>query len=133
MRRIECFTIEEAPYSPGKYFITPIHANFHLQSTQGSFNVIPARLMGLSYAQYLRFCRDMCQAEIVGKGTMYPIPYFRKTNTLNALVRMLNLRANCVLWERDHIEWLEDESAIEEWNKEYSSIWSREAADVSHS
>ena len=29
MNRVECFRAEEAPHNPGKYFICPVHENFH--------------------------------------------------------------------------------------------------------
>ena len=73
MKRIKCFERGEAAAYPGKYVIRPIHENFHLDSTEGSFNVICARLMGLTYPEYLRMCRDCFGAEIIGKGSMYPV------------------------------------------------------------
>lgn len=102
MIRVKCFEREESASYPGKYLIKPIHNNFHLDSTEGSFNIICARLMGLSYAQYLRMCRDCFGAEIIGKGSKYPVAYFKLSRGLNDLVEQLNARANLVLWERDH-------------------------------
>lgn len=96
------FTLEESPFNPGKYVISPIHENFLLKSTEGSYNVICARLMNLSYAQYLRFCRDMCHAEIIGKGHKYPVAYFKKDGCSSAFVRLLNTRAKMIMWAHDH-------------------------------
>lgn len=101
----ECFKAEESPYQPGKWIIVPIHENFFLESTEGSFNVICARLFGLSYAQYLRMCRDLFQAEIIGKGTMYPVAYFKRDENLSRLIKTLNSMANTVLWERANPNW----------------------------
>ena len=123
MNRVECFRAEEAPHNPGKYFICPVHENFHLEHTKGSFNVIAARVMNLSYAQYLRFCRDLCKAEIVGKGSMYPIPYFKRGEMLNMLVRTLNTRANLILWEREHPDWEKHAAELAEMKKEYECDW----------
>lgn len=105
MMQVKCFEIEESPYNPGKYMIVPVHENFFLKSTKGSYNVICARLMGLSYAQWLRFCRDCCGAEIVGKNHQYPIPYFTKGDRVQALCRLLNSRANLILFNREHPDW----------------------------
>ena len=58
--------------------------------------------MGLSYAQYLRMCRDCFGAELMGKGMYYPTAYFNKTAELSALVDFLNARANLILWQREH-------------------------------
>jgi hypothetical protein len=75
---------------------------FYLNFTEGSYNVIGARLMGLTYANYLRMCRDIYGAEIVGKGSAYPYPVFKLSKELDDLIEQLNARANLVLWEREH-------------------------------
>jgi hypothetical protein len=102
MKKIKCFEREESASYPGKYLIKPIYDNFHLTGTEGSYNVICARVMGLSYAQYLRMCRDCFGAEIIGKGHLYPLAYFKMSNQLLALIEDLNARANLILWEREH-------------------------------
>ena len=113
MTKVEYFVLEESPYRPGKYTIRLNFDNFPSQlSTEGSFNILPARLMNLSYAQYLRFCRDMVGGEIVGKNSTYPVPYFDKTMTTNAFVRLLNSRMNLVVWEREHPDWREHQEYL---------------------
>ena len=113
MTKVEYFTLEESPYRPGKYTIRINFDKFPSQlSTSGSFNLLPARLLNLSYAQYLRFCRDMVGGEIVGKKSVYPIAYFDKTMTTNAFVRLLNSRMNLVIWEREHPDWREHQEFL---------------------
>lgn len=107
MEKKNYFIAEESPLQPNKWIIRPNHAQFYLKSTEGSFNVIMARLMGLTYAQYLRFCRDLCRGEIVGKNNMYPVVYFPRGEMLNMLVRTLNTRAAAVDWERQRPDWEE--------------------------
>ena len=107
-----CFEAQESPIQPGKYIIVPIHENFKLEKTEGSFNIICARLLGLTYAQYLRFCRDICGAQIVGKGSMYPVAYFSGGEMMSQLVRLLNNRANLVLWEAEHPNWKEHQEEL---------------------
>ena len=119
MTKINCFEIEEAPNNPGMYTINPIHNNFLLKSTSGSFNIICARLMNLNYAQYLRFCRDMCGATIVGKNYKYPIAYFPKGDRVQALCRLLNTRANVILWNREHPDWKEHQQQIAEYKMKW--------------
>ena len=119
-----CFTIEESPYNPGKHCIVPVHANFFLQYTNGSYNIICARLMNLSYAQYLRFCRDLCGATIIGKGHKYPVAYFPEGERVQALCRLLNSRANLVLWCREHPDWREHQTELKEW-KEKHNVFNR--------
>lgn len=102
MKKVKCFTREESMAYPGKYIIRPVYENFHLNHTEGSFNIICARLFSISYADYLRMCRDCFGAEIIGKGSKYPIAYFKLSKGLTDLIEQLNIRANLVLWEREH-------------------------------
>lgn len=102
MKNIKCFIREESMSYPGKYIIRPVYENFHLDYTDGSFNIICARLMGIDYPDYLRMCRDCFGAEIIGKGSNYPVAYFSPSNELLRLIDNLNVRANFVLWEREH-------------------------------
>lgn len=92
------FKFESSPIMQNKKYIITIDTQaFNMQSTTGSFNIIAARLMGLSYPQYLRMCRDVFGATIVGKNTNYPVAYFDMGDGLLALLNSLNKRANCVL------------------------------------
>jgi hypothetical protein len=113
MKKKKCFEYEASPYQTGKYVIRPIYDNFHLDSTNGSFNVICARLFGISYADYLRMCRDKYKAEIIGKGSLYPVAYFNLSQELFALIDQLNARANLVLWERENPDLREKVAELE--------------------
>ena len=119
MKKIKCFVREESSSFPGKYIIRPLHDNFHLECTEGSFNIICARLMGLTYPEYLRMCRDCFGAEIIGKGSLYPVAYFSFSEGLMALVDQLNARANLVLWEREHPEFEEHAAFVKEKNPRF--------------
>lgn len=90
------FVLEESPYHPGKYRITLDFNKFPPIFTSGSYNILPARLMNLSYAEYLRFCRDRCGGEIIGKGSLYPVVYFTKDSPTTELVQTLNTRMEVV-------------------------------------
>ena len=102
MIKQKIFYRDESATQPGKYMIRVDLDKFHLNSTDGSFNIIGARLMGLTYAQYLRMCRDEFGAKIIGKGSMYPYPVFKLSQGLQDLIDQLNARASLVLWEREH-------------------------------
>ena len=102
MKTVKVFFRDESATQPGKYMIRADFDKFHLNSTDGTFNVISARLMGLTYANYLRMCRDIYGAEIIGKGSLYPYPVFKLSQGLNDLIDQLNARATLVLWERVH-------------------------------
>lgn len=58
----------------------------------GSWNVLCARAMGLSYANYLRYCRDVYGAELVGVGSRYPKAYFTDEQGANDLADELEER-----------------------------------------
>lgn len=82
---------------PKKFFICPNHDRLHLEHTNGSFNIICARVMGLSYANYLRMCRDRYGADIIGKGCKYPVAFFEKNKKTDELVSILNSKAKEIL------------------------------------
>ena len=119
MKKIKCFQREESASYPGHYLIKPIHENFCLGPTKGSYNVICARVMGLTYAQYLRMCRDCFGAEIIGKGHLYPLAYFKFSEGLVALEENLNARANLILWEREHPDHKEHAEYVKEKNPRF--------------
>ena len=102
MKKVKVFYRDESATHPDKYMVRADLDKFYLYSTDGTFNVIGARLMGLTYAQYLRMCRDIYGAEIIGKGSKYPYPIFKLSKGLEDLIEQLNARANMVLWEREH-------------------------------
>ena len=94
------FYLEESPYHPGKYGIYIDFDNLPPMKTTGSYNLLPARLLGLSYAEYLRFCRDELGAEITGKKNMYPVAYFSDEKTAAGLIGTLNSRMAIVEYNR---------------------------------
>ena len=119
MKKVKIFYRDESATQPGKYMIRADLDKFYLNSTNGSFNVIGARLMGLTYAQYLRMCRDVYGAEIIGKGNPYPYPVFKLSQGLANLIEELNARANLVLWEREHPDFEEHAAYVKEKNPQF--------------
>ena len=97
------FYLEESPYMKTYQAIYLNHGNFPFEGKiYGSFNLMPARLLGLTYAQYLRFCRDVLGATLVGKNSKYPVAYFRLTPEVQQFVKLLNKRAEMAVFEHDH-------------------------------
>lgn len=98
------FYCEESPYHPGTYMIAIHHDKFYclgLNST-GSYHVLQARIMGLTYANYLRMCRDVFGANIIGKKSIFPVAYFSSYTKINDLIKQLNVRATAILWNKTH-------------------------------
>ena len=119
MKKIKIFSREESVSYPGKYIIRADLDKFHLDYTEGSYNIIGARLMGLTYANYLRMCRDIYGAEIIGKDSNYPYPVFKLSQELMDLIEQLNARANLVLWEREHPDFEEHAAFVKEKNPRF--------------
>lgn len=119
MKKIKVFYRDESAMYPGKYMIRADLEKFYLGSTEGSYNIIQARLMGLTYAQYLRMCRDCFGAEIIGKDSKYPVAYFKPSKELDALIDNLNARANLVLWEREHPDFEKHAEYVKEKNPRF--------------
>lgn len=119
MIKTKCFVRDESASQPGKYIIRPIHENFHLNYTEGSFNIICARLFGIGYADYLRMCRDCFGAEIIGKGSKYPVAYFKLGRELDVLIEHLNARANMVLFERENPDYENHAQVVKEKNPRF--------------
>ena len=95
------FYLEESPYNKGKYMINLNHEEFPFEGgTSGSYNVLVARFLGLSYAQYLRFARDILDAELVGKNSLYVVAYYKRSNEVGQFIKLLNKRMELVMHER---------------------------------
>lgn len=63
-----------------------------IESTSGSFNIFPARLFGLSPANYLRLVRDRYGAVLQGRQGGYITYYFEDSKKCDMLVSELNRR-----------------------------------------
>lgn len=62
-------------------------------SQKGSYNVMGARILGLPYPEYLRFCRDKYRATLRGKvGYSYPV--FKQKKDAENLSKLLNSQYN---------------------------------------
>lgn len=109
------FKLEEAMSSPHKFIIQPNHDlidKFFKPPFQGSFGLLPARLVNLSYAQYCRFCRDILGAELIGKNCSYLHIYFQKTQEVQMFIRLLNKRMEYLEHEFDHPYDYEEKNGI---------------------
>lgn len=91
------FYLEESPYHPNKYTLKLNFDLLPLKNTTGSYAILAAHLMGLSYPSFLRMCRDICDAEIIGKETMYPVAYFQKGGLEKVVLDILNSRVEVAL------------------------------------
>lgn len=65
----------------------------------GSGHVLQARLLGLSYAEYLRFCYHIGDGAVTirGKNSLYPVAYWKKSENLYLMVKLLNNKMDLAL------------------------------------
>ena len=96
---IRYFDYEETTFSSAYVRLVLKHELLPLRSTKGSFGILPARLMGLSYPDYLRFCRDELNATVVGKNQLYIDPIFLKSKEFFQFLKILNGLAALALIE----------------------------------
>ena len=118
MRKV--FYIDESASNPGMYMIRVNVDLIPFTTTIGSLNLLPARLLNLHYADYLRFCRDVLGAEIRGKNCYYPVAYFKKNLILEQFIKLLNARTEFILWEDQHPDYQEHEKALRDFDKKLS-------------
>lgn len=85
------FKFEETP-KVGEFLLKVNFDNeeFLDMYTTGSYAVFPARVLGFSYPDYLRYCRDVCGARLIGKNTKYPVAHFVKNEKSMLLLKILN-------------------------------------------
>lgn len=94
------FYLEESPSYANKYLIRMNHEMFLFpHGTSGSYNVFVARLLNLSFADYLRYARDRLGAELIGKNNRYVVPYYNNDLPTSAFVKLLNSRMEYVMNE----------------------------------
>ena len=79
----------------GRFSIIPVYKNFKEDwKIMGSWSVLPARIFGLSWPDYLRYCIQN-GAIVVGKEHRYPYISWKEKNV--EFLNDLNRRANIVI------------------------------------
>ena len=96
------FYLEESPIYKNKYIIRLNHDKLLFPTgTSGSYNVFIARVLNLSYADYLRYSRDRLGAELIGKQSRYVMAYYDKNQTTEAFIKLLNKRMEYIMNEHN--------------------------------
>lgn len=94
---MDYFYLDDTPTMPDYYIIRLNHDKLKCKSTLGSYQILEARLLNISFANFLRLCRDSFGAEIYGKNCFYPIPYFKNYTAAQELITLLNENAAAAL------------------------------------
>lgn len=96
------FYLDDIPGQPNVYAIRLNHDEFPFKTpVNGSYNIIMARLCGLDFADFLRMCRDILGANLIGR-VGYSYPTFKRTKEVEAFIKFLNARAEYALYCRKH-------------------------------
>lgn len=94
---------ETVENNPDRVVIVPHNYDtFPLNTREGgSYALAPARVLGLSYPDYLRFLRESFPEDvsIEGKGHKYPIAYWRKGKTFYVFLDLLNAKLELAIKE----------------------------------
>lgn len=94
---INYFVMDESPYQPGCFTIKANPERLKIDALYSSLNVLQARFFGTDYANYLRMCRDLYCARLIGKNHLYPVAYFPNKDKAQELCNELNRRATLVM------------------------------------
>ena len=101
----EYFYLDKIPTNDNLYAIRLHHEKFPFKTPiEGSYNIIMARLCGLSYPDFLRMCRDILDATLIGRlgQTIFPYPLFKRSSKLDAFMKFLNARAEYAIECQKH-------------------------------
>lgn len=83
------FYPEANPYDSFYVKLDPSHIpNFHHEG--GSLILIESGILGMSYSDFLRMCRDIYGGELVGKNWIYPNVRFKNESDAWRLCNLLN-------------------------------------------
>lgn len=96
------FFKDESPFYKGM-IIRPNFDKLPLTYTDGSYNVLLARILGLDWVSFLKFSKSI-GATIIGKGHLYPCIYYKDNSKLDKLVEILNERADYLLKKENQNE-----------------------------
>ena len=71
----------------------------HFPYIKSSYSILMARLLNLSYVDFLRFCRDELQGILVGKtGFTFPV-FYEDNNKVDLLINILNKNLELAITE----------------------------------
>ena len=96
MERIDAYYLYEKPDMPGRYIINNNFDVIRFPKGGASLRLLEARLIGMTYTEYLTFCEE-CLGAIINKpkGHKYAGIYFEKIPVVEKFIELLNRK----FWE----------------------------------
>lgn len=89
--------LDENPYYEGTYLLFFKSNEFGWGTIPGHVGILGARLLQISYPDYLRYCRDNYGAKIVGKKDKVPYLVFTDKKLAEKLCKELDSRLDIIL------------------------------------
>jgi hypothetical protein len=95
------FYLEKVKNAPGRVRIRCRNELMNVD-TGAWLEVLPARLLGLQYDEYLIFCKQNFNASIIGRQSLYPYPTFYRDEILRKFVKLLNFRLEYIMMAKEN-------------------------------
>ena len=89
--------IDENPFYEGTYLLFLKTNEYGWGKLPGHMGILGARLLQISYPDYLRYCRDYYGAKILGKKDRVPHLVFTDKKLLEKLAKELDSRLDIIL------------------------------------
>lgn len=101
------FTYTAAAKDLSEYIIVPSNYDDFPWNTKngGSYNLAPARLLGLSYVTYLKFIKTMFPNVVTisaEKGSIYPVAHWKAGPELSLWIKTLNAKMELGVRENEN-------------------------------
>lgn len=102
---MKAYFVDKHMYYKGQYKININLEIYNKMCAAGpidtSFNILAARLIGMDYPTFLKYIRQEYGAELHGKKGKYISYSFPSKSKANELIKLLNIRWNKLLTNKD--------------------------------
>lgn len=88
---MKAFFLDQVPWDLNSYIISNNFDQIPMPTIYTSYQLLQARLVGMTYAEFLEFCRDYLGAQVIKRINMrYASVYFKNTPEVRKFVDILN-------------------------------------------
>lgn len=90
---MNAFFLDQLPWSEDEYIISNHFDEIEMPMIKTSYQLLKARLVGMTYKEYLEFCRDSLGARvIINHNHKWSSVYFKDTPNVRKFVGILNTK-----------------------------------------
>lgn len=88
---MNAFFLDQVPWSDDEYIISNRFDEIEMPMIQTSYQLLQARLVGMTYMEFLEFCRDSLGAKVTRRPNQrWGSIYFKDTAEVRKFVEVLN-------------------------------------------